>query len=216
VLAAGLDTHSTDARTADQCTAGCGGRRVHRVRVHPPLPSASYALTAAAGVIQWRLQCLPNVNSSSADSALLMTGAISVVVLATCLCIQPVHAERAIKCICRYTALGMALALPADGKLIACDITDEYPSIGALPPRRKLVTAVQFPKCARKSASLELDGSMNNRCTGKPFWEKAGVTGKIDLRIAPAVDTMEALLKVRTLQLSLCARHGVGLAFIAW
>ena len=31
----------------------------------------------------------------------------------------------------RYTALGMALALPADGKLIACDITDEYPSIGA-------------------------------------------------------------------------------------
>ena len=26
----------------------------------------------------------------------------------------------------------MALALPAGGKLIACDITDEYPSIGAL------------------------------------------------------------------------------------
>ena len=33
---------------------------------------------------------------------------------------------------CRYTALGMALALPPGGKLIACDITDEYPAIGAL------------------------------------------------------------------------------------
>ncbi len=56
---------------------------------------------------------------------------------------------------------------------------------------------------------------MENCCAGKPFWEKAGVTGKIDLRIAPAVDTMEALLKVRAVQLSLCARHGVGNALTA-
>ena len=28
---------------------------------------------------------------------------------------------------------------------------------------------------------------------GKPFWEKAGVAGKIDLRIAPALETLRAL-----------------------
>jgi len=58
-----------------------------------------------------------------------------------------------------YTALGMALALQPGGRLIACDITDEYPSIG------------------------------------KPYWEEAGVADKIDLRVAPAVDTLDELLK---------------------
>ena len=29
---------------------------------------------------------------------------------------------------------------------------------------------------------------------GKPFWERAGVRSKIDLRIGPAADTLDALL----------------------
>ncbi len=57
-----------------------------------------------------------------------------------------------------YSSLAVALALPADGKIIACDVSEEWTS------------------------------------TGKRFWEKAGVSEKIDLRIAPAADTLQQLL----------------------
>ncbi|MBK8160676.1 MAG: class I SAM-dependent methyltransferase [Rhodospirillaceae bacterium] len=58
-----------------------------------------------------------------------------------------------------YSSLSVARALPADGKLICCDVSEEY-------------TAV-----ARR------------------YWAKAGVAGKIDLRLAPALDTLAALKK---------------------
>ncbi len=57
-----------------------------------------------------------------------------------------------------YSSLVVALALPSDGKVVACDINEEY-------------TAV-----ARR------------------YWRDAGVADKIDLRIAPAVETLDALL----------------------
>jgi caffeoyl-CoA O-methyltransferase len=57
-----------------------------------------------------------------------------------------------------YSALSVALALPADGKIVACDVSEEWTSM------------------ARK------------------FWEKAGVAGKIDLRLAPALETLDGLL----------------------
>lgn len=57
-----------------------------------------------------------------------------------------------------YSSLAVALSLPADGKLIACDISEEYTAI------------------ARR------------------YWELAGVAGKIDLRIAPALETLDQLL----------------------
>ena len=55
-----------------------------------------------------------------------------------------------------YSALTVALALPADGKILACDISDEYTSIG------------------------------------KPYWQRAGVSDRIELAIAPAVQTLDA------------------------
>jgi predicted O-methyltransferase YrrM len=58
-----------------------------------------------------------------------------------------------------YSALAVALALPADGKLIACDVSDEFTRIG------------------------------------RPFWKEAGVESKIDLRIQPALKTLDELLK---------------------
>ena len=57
-----------------------------------------------------------------------------------------------------YSSLCVALALPPDGKLVACDVSDEYTSI------------------ARR------------------YWEKAGVSNKVDLQIAPALETLDQLL----------------------
>ncbi|MBN8737309.1 MAG: class I SAM-dependent methyltransferase [Xanthomonadales bacterium] len=57
-----------------------------------------------------------------------------------------------------YSALTVALALPADGKVLACDISDEYTAIG------------------------------------KPYWQRAGVADKIELVIAPAAETLGALI----------------------
>lgn len=57
-----------------------------------------------------------------------------------------------------YSALAVALALPPDGKLVACDINEEYTAI------------------ARR------------------YWQLAGVADKIDLRIAPAQETLEQLI----------------------
>ncbi len=57
-----------------------------------------------------------------------------------------------------YSALSVAMALPKGGKLICCDVSDEWTSIG------------------------------------RPFWQEAGVTEKIDLRIAPASETLQTLL----------------------
>lgn len=57
-----------------------------------------------------------------------------------------------------YSSLAVALALPVDGYLLACDVSEEYTAI------------------ARK------------------YWEKAGVTGKVELVLAPAQATLEARL----------------------
>jgi caffeoyl-CoA O-methyltransferase len=57
-----------------------------------------------------------------------------------------------------YSALCVALALPQDGKIIACDVDQDYTAI------------------ARR------------------YWEMAGVAHKIDLRIAPALITLDQLL----------------------
>lgn len=56
-----------------------------------------------------------------------------------------------------YSALCVARALPDGGRLLCCDISEEWTSLG------------------------------------KPFWERAGVAHKIDLRIGPALDTLQAL-----------------------
>src|SRR5258708_1929532 len=57
-----------------------------------------------------------------------------------------------------YSSLSVALALPPGGKLIACDVSEDYTAI------------------ARR------------------YWREAGVEEKIDLRLAPALQTLDALL----------------------
>jgi len=58
-----------------------------------------------------------------------------------------------------YSALCVALAMPAGGRLVCCDLSDEWTSV------------------ARK------------------FWRKARVESKIRLRLAPALETLDALLR---------------------
>ena len=57
-----------------------------------------------------------------------------------------------------YSALTVALALPEQGHLLACDISDEYTRVG------------------------------------RPFWRQAGVEHKIELVLAPALQTLDARL----------------------
>jgi predicted O-methyltransferase YrrM len=57
-----------------------------------------------------------------------------------------------------YSALVVALALPTDGQVIACDIDEETTKIA------------------------------------QEFWEKAAVNHKIELRLAPALETLDKLI----------------------
>lgn len=57
-----------------------------------------------------------------------------------------------------YSALVVAEALPPDGLVVACDVSDEWTAVG------------------------------------RPFWERAGVAARIDLRLQPAADTLDELI----------------------
>jgi len=57
-----------------------------------------------------------------------------------------------------YSSLAVALALPDDGRIVACDVSEEWTTV------------------ARR------------------YWSAAGVAHKIDLRLAPALETLEGLL----------------------
>lgn len=57
-----------------------------------------------------------------------------------------------------YSSLATALALPDDGRIVACDVSEEWTAI------------------ARR------------------YWAAAGVAHKVDLRLAPALETLDALL----------------------
>ncbi|GAC1387739.1 MAG: class I SAM-dependent methyltransferase [Vulcanimicrobiaceae bacterium] len=57
-----------------------------------------------------------------------------------------------------YSALAVALVLPRGGKIIACDVSEEFTAIG------------------------------------KRYWEEAGVAHQIDLRLGPALKTLDTLL----------------------
>ncbi|KUM01778.1 O-methyltransferase [Chromobacterium subtsugae] len=57
-----------------------------------------------------------------------------------------------------YSALTVALAMPEDGEVVACDVSDTFTAIA------------------------------------REYWAKAGVAGRIDLRLQPALNTLQTLL----------------------
>src|SRR5690242_13353060 len=60
-----------------------------------------------------------------------------------------------------YSALAVALALPKDGKVVACDVSKEWTALG------------------------------------QRYWREAGVAEKIELRLAPALETLDALIAAK-------------------
>ncbi len=58
-----------------------------------------------------------------------------------------------------YSSLSVAMALPDEGRIIACDVSEEYTAVA------------------------------------KRYWREAGVDMKIELRLGPALDTLDAMLK---------------------
>jgi len=60
-----------------------------------------------------------------------------------------------------YSSLCVASALPADGKLICCDVSEEYTSIA------------------------------------RNYWRRAGLESKIELRLGPAVATLDQLIEAK-------------------
>ena len=57
-----------------------------------------------------------------------------------------------------YSSLAVALAMPSDGRLVCCDVSEEYTSV------------------ARR------------------YWAEAGVADRVELRIGPGVESLDALL----------------------
>ncbi|HEY4162762.1 MAG TPA: class I SAM-dependent methyltransferase [Dongiaceae bacterium] len=60
-----------------------------------------------------------------------------------------------------YSSICVASALPADGKLICCDVSAEYTAIA------------------------------------RDYWRRAGLESKIELRLGPAVATLDALIEAK-------------------
>ncbi|HXL98397.1 MAG TPA: class I SAM-dependent methyltransferase [Rhizomicrobium sp.] len=60
-----------------------------------------------------------------------------------------------------YSALSVALALPADGKAVCCDVSKEF----------------------------------TDKARG--YWKEAGVESKIELRLGPALETLDAMIAAR-------------------
>ncbi|HEY6805657.1 MAG TPA: class I SAM-dependent methyltransferase [Pyrinomonadaceae bacterium] len=74
--------------------------------------------------------------------------------------VQLIHARKTLEVgvFTGYSSLWVASALPEDGQIIACDVSEEYTSV------------------ARR------------------YWKEAGLDHKIDLRLRPALETLDELL----------------------
>lgn len=76
------------------------------------------------------------------------------------LVVRLMGATRALEigCFTGYSSTAMAMMMPPDGKLITCDVSEEYTAMA------------------------------------KRSWVRAGVEAKVELRLAPALETLDALI----------------------
>ena len=66
-----------------------------------------------------------------------------------------------IGCLTGYSAMAVALALPPDGKVVTCDISETYTAVA------------------------------------RTHWDEAGLAGRIELRLGPALETLDGLIADR-------------------
>ena len=64
-----------------------------------------------------------------------------------------------IGCFTGYSSLAVARALPSDGRIITCDVSEEWTNIA------------------------------------RNYWQKAGVTERVELRLGPAADTLKGMIE---------------------
>ena len=122
------------------------------------IDDALYDYVVASGVREHPAQAALRQATLSQPHAGMQIGPDQGQLLA--LLVRLVGARRAIEVgvFTGYSALAVALAMAEDGRLLACDVSEEWTSVG------------------------------------KPFWAGAGVAHKIDLRIGPALATLDAEL----------------------
>jgi predicted O-methyltransferase YrrM len=122
------------------------------------VPDAVEQYVAAFGARETPVQARLRQETAALPRARMQIGPDQAALLA--LLVRLVGARRALEVgtFTGYSALAVASALPDGGKLIACDVSEEWTAI------------------ARR------------------YWEEAGVAGRIELRLGPAVRTLADLL----------------------
>jgi len=123
------------------------------------LPDAVDAYIHNVATRETPLQCRLRAETAKLPNAGMQIGSDQGAFLA--LLVRLMDARRALEIgtFTGYSALAVATALPADGRLTCCDVSDEW------------------TKVARR------------------YWREAGVADRIDLRLAPAAETLHDLLR---------------------
>jgi predicted O-methyltransferase YrrM len=123
----------------------------------PELTDALYEYVLAAGARETPVQRALRLETQRLPMAGMQIGPDQAALLQAL--VRMLGAQRCIEVgtFTGYSALAVALALPPGGKIVCCDVSEEWTSIG------------------------------------RRYWKKAGVERKIDLRIAPALETLAKL-----------------------
>jgi predicted O-methyltransferase YrrM len=123
------------------------------------LPEAVENYVSAVATRETALQKRLREETATMSGAGMQIGADEGALLA--LLVRLIGARRALEIgtYTGYSSLAVAMALPANGKLICCDINDEWTQV------------------ARR------------------YWREAGLANTVELRLAPAADTLQDLLR---------------------
>jgi predicted O-methyltransferase YrrM len=126
----------------------------HRSVLSPALDAYVRTVGARETAVQVRLR----EATARLPQAGMQIGADEAALLALLVRVQGARRALEIGTFTGYSALAIASALPADGRLVCCDVSREWTDVG------------------------------------RPFWREAGVADRIELTIAPAQDTLRALV----------------------